>query len=288
LHRFFVECARSFWKAPFLFAEDLTPIEKQKNILQAESMCIEAVSGAVRSLLPVKNILRDYLDEDSEEEEVPVSKKKKVIEPESSSSEDEAPPKATLPFSATAEDEDLISETIESISEPAATATAVAAVAEPAPVQPAPVILEKLETPPEEPKETISNHEIKDIETKSSIINVEKAMNENPPHLMIDTEPSVHFTPYDTVYDENTPNVSEIRYNEKISIEDKPSSNWGIFDDDDDDEVPKLHIDSGGSSLGMEEIEDLDGPVIPTKNESVLDDDIDAPLGASLDFETIA
>ena len=62
LHRVFVECARSFWKAPFLFADDISMIERQKNVLQAETMCTEAVSGAVRSLLPVKNILRDYLD----------------------------------------------------------------------------------------------------------------------------------------------------------------------------------------------------------------------------------
>jgi hypothetical protein len=69
LHRIFVECARAFWKAPFLFSEELSPIEKQKNILQAEAMCTEALSSAVRSLLPIKSILQDYLEEDGESED---------------------------------------------------------------------------------------------------------------------------------------------------------------------------------------------------------------------------
>jgi hypothetical protein len=66
LHRVFTECARSFWKAPFLFSEEYSPVERQKNILQAETLCAEALSSAVRSLLPVKNILRDYLKEDDD------------------------------------------------------------------------------------------------------------------------------------------------------------------------------------------------------------------------------
>ena len=90
LHRVFTECARSFWKAPFLFADELTPIEKQKNVLQAEAMCTESLSGAVRSLLPVKSILRDYLNEDEEEEEEVVHKSKKEDEEEAKEDEEEA------------------------------------------------------------------------------------------------------------------------------------------------------------------------------------------------------
>jgi hypothetical protein len=67
LHRVFIECARSFWKSPYVFSDEFTPIEQQKNILQAEAMCTEALSGAVRSLLPVKSILKDYLEDEPEE-----------------------------------------------------------------------------------------------------------------------------------------------------------------------------------------------------------------------------
>ena len=64
IHRIFSECARSFWKAPYLFLDDEKPIEMQKNLLQAEALCNESIASAVRSLLPIKNILNEYLSED--------------------------------------------------------------------------------------------------------------------------------------------------------------------------------------------------------------------------------
>jgi len=64
LHRIFSECARSFWKIPYLFLDEQKPIEMQKNMLQAEVLCSEAINAAVRSLLPIKNILAEYLSDD--------------------------------------------------------------------------------------------------------------------------------------------------------------------------------------------------------------------------------
>jgi hypothetical protein len=294
LHRVFTECARCFWKAPFLFAEDLTAVEKQKNILQAESMCIDAVSSAVRSLLPVKNILRDYLDEDEEEQEElvakPVSKKKKpVVESDSDSdsdSEDEAPvapavPAPVAPFAAVAVEEPLVAE--EELE--------------------APVVIEKLETPPEAPKPTVSNHAVETAPVKAPVMiekmetspdaplaPVEPAESANPPKLLIETEPAVHFTPYDTVFDENTPGVSEIRYTEKVSVEDKPPSNWGLFDDDEEDEdVPRLNIGGASSGIDLNDVEDLDAPLRTTGVTGVTpEEDIDAPLTTTGDFEELA
>ena len=63
LHRIFTECARSFCKMPFLFLDD-TPIAQQKNLLQAEVLCSDAIAPAVRSLLPIKDILNEYLADD--------------------------------------------------------------------------------------------------------------------------------------------------------------------------------------------------------------------------------
>lgn len=309
LHRVFTECARCFWKAPFLFAEDLTAVEKQKNILQAESMCIEAVSSAVRSLLPVKNILRDYLDED-EEDEAPakVSSKKKAKAPESDSesssdssdTETDALPTEPValpagpakPFSATDVEEPLVAE--EELEAPA------------------PVVIEKLPTPPEAPKPTVSNHVVETAVVKAPLT-IEKVQTPapvpepapepapapvpepapepvlNPPKLLIETEPAVHFTPYDTVFDENKPGVSEIRYTEKVSVEDKPPSNWGLFDDEEEDDVPKLSIGGATEGLDLADIEDLDAPPRPSGVTAVTpEEDIDAPLGTTGDFEELA
>lgn len=303
LHRVFTECARSFWKAPFLFAENSSAIEKQKNILQAESMCVEAVSGAVRSLLPVKNILRDYLDESESEEEVVPKKKGKPTPEEESDSEDEtavAPEgvKHSLPFAAKDLVEEIESEPVpEPAPEPApepVPAPEPAPAPEPVPApEPAtaPVVIEKLETPPPPPLQTISNHEVKEVEMKEGLklekLETSPEVNADAPKLLIDTEPSVHFTPYDTVFDENTPGISEIRYSEKVSVEDKPPSNWGMFDDDDDDEAPRLSISGSGSAIMADDVEDLDGPTVPVVSAVTPEEDFDAPLGATADFESL-
>jgi SHS2 domain-containing protein len=66
LHRVLMESARSLWTNAFLFAET-NSIEKQKNLRQVEHLLQEAILQAIRGLLPVKSILREYLQEDDDE-----------------------------------------------------------------------------------------------------------------------------------------------------------------------------------------------------------------------------
>lgn len=84
LHRVLSECARSLWSSAFLFA-GANSIERQKNLRQVEHLIQEAVLQAIRGLLPVKSILREYLVEDEEEEEgekpVEAAKPSEVGEP---------------------------------------------------------------------------------------------------------------------------------------------------------------------------------------------------------------
>ncbi len=115
-------------------------------------------------------------------------------------------------------------------------------------------------------------------------------MNPDPPKLMIETEPSVHFTPYDTVFDETKPGISEIRYSEKVSVEDKPPSNWGMFDDDEEEDVPKLEfLDDAEVPLEGGDIEDLEKPAASTQQAAKQDDDDDheVPLAETGEFETL-
>ena len=67
IHRVFRESARYFWKTPFLFNDSGNVVERQKNVLQIEALATEAITTAVRSLLPVKQILQRYLEGDDEE-----------------------------------------------------------------------------------------------------------------------------------------------------------------------------------------------------------------------------
>ena len=68
VHRVFRESARSFWKSPFLFMDVGAVVDRQKNVLQIEALAAEAITTAVRGLLPVKQILQDYLEDDGQEE----------------------------------------------------------------------------------------------------------------------------------------------------------------------------------------------------------------------------
>ena len=96
------------------------------------------------------------------------------------------------------------------------------------------------------------------MEPKSTV-GIEKS-NET---VVIDTEPSVHFTPYDTVFDETTSAISEIRYTPKMD----KVANW--------DDAPKLTIGTTSSSLEMNDVVNLEA-------------DIDTPLTATSDFEVLA
>jgi hypothetical protein len=71
LHRVFKESARCFWKTPFLFMESGSVVERQKNFLQAEQLLTDAIGTAVRGMLPVKQILKDYMEEGEEVDDVP-------------------------------------------------------------------------------------------------------------------------------------------------------------------------------------------------------------------------
>jgi hypothetical protein len=98
LHRVLSDSARSLWTNAFLFA-DTNSIDKQKNLRQVAGLLQEAVLQAIRGLLPVKSILREYLHEDEEEEQEEVEKEVKKSEeetlitqiPESVSASEEAP-----------------------------------------------------------------------------------------------------------------------------------------------------------------------------------------------------
>lgn len=73
LHRTLTECARILWSNTYLFSPTAPSLERQRNLRQIETLLHDGVLQSIRSMLPVKNILREYLREeegdDSDEEE---------------------------------------------------------------------------------------------------------------------------------------------------------------------------------------------------------------------------
>ena len=314
LHRVFIECARSFWKAPYLFAQELTPVEKQKNILQAEQICTEALSGAVRSLLPVKSILRDYLDdgeedkdekeeekeekeEEEENEEVKEVKEVKVEEVKQVKVEEvkevkvEEVKEKHVPPTLVVEDV----KSVQIVETPKVIAEIKAADEPPKVVEPA--VVQKLDTNPEPPTIVPSSHQVRNVPVTAPVIKISKEGGamvggaEAPvapmaplptavapfvpvPNVMIDTEPSVHFTPYDTVFDETTQGISHIRYSPKD----------GDGDGNGYDAPPRLSFGTTANAIVADDAEDLE----PVSGPTPVIDDVDAPLGTTGDFEVLA
>ena len=91
LHRTLSESARILWSNAYLFSEQGTSIERQKNLRQVEQLLHQAVLQSIRGMLPVKSILREYLntDGDGEATEETTSEKKEEKDEEDEEDEDE-------------------------------------------------------------------------------------------------------------------------------------------------------------------------------------------------------
>ena len=142
-----------------------------------------------------------------------------------------------------------------------------------------PTVVQKLETNPEPPTIVPSAHQVTDVPVAAPVIKISKNDEDgknmiggaSTPNVMIDTEPSVHFTPYDTVFDETSQGISHIRYSPKDG------------DNDGYDHPPRLTFGSSANSIEKNDAEDLEpvavsAPVV----------DIDAPLGSTEDFEELS
>jgi len=92
LHRTLTECARHLWTNTFLFSSSYSPLERQKNMRQVEGLISEGVLQGVRTMLPVKSILKEYLSTEDTESEYETEEE----ESEEESGEEEEPVKNTV------------------------------------------------------------------------------------------------------------------------------------------------------------------------------------------------
>lgn len=224
LHRIFSECARSFWKIPYLFLDDTKPIEMQKNMLQAEALCSEAITSAVRSLLPIKNILAEYLSDDV------MNPEPTIEEGDGSKSPKRLPvEQAPVPVPVSAEplkeeeaEEEavandikkvVVAEVKESIPEAVTLEESIPEAVTLEESIPAPVILEE-STPKLDEIITLDDiapaqkQEVKDVAITKPLVG-----GSEPEEISIDTEPaSVTFSNYDHVFDERQEPVGSFKY----------------------------------------------------------------------------
>ena len=184
LHRTLRETGRLLWGNAFLFAEQGPSIERQKNMRQIETLIQEGIQQSIRSLLPVKSILREYLNDEGEDEET--DKK---------------------------EDEDLADTTDEPIVV-SSVATPAAEVPAPTPVS-APVVAitpEVVSVPEPLPEVMAPAPEVvvpTPVQTGGVVVTKEEAPMQAPT-FFVDTEHSVGFTNMDQIFSSEHPDENEI------------------------------------------------------------------------------
>lgn len=174
LHRTLADCARLIWSNVYLFTPTGTPVERQKNLNSVEGLLGEGILQSIRTMLPVKSILREYLHDDAEEEEtetVKIAEAEPVKEPEPE------PIKIAEPEPVKTPEPDKILE-----HEPVKTSEPVKAV-EPEPVQ----VPEPVKAP--EPLAVV------DLSSNTTPVQT----------IVVDTEPSVRFTNIDSVFHHSDP-----------------------------------------------------------------------------------
>ena len=61
IHKCYIECARQFYNAPYLFYHEIKPIERKRNQRDANEIIKQSIKEAIRKILPVQHILNQYL-----------------------------------------------------------------------------------------------------------------------------------------------------------------------------------------------------------------------------------
>jgi len=160
LHRTLSECSRVLWSSAYLFNEQIGAVDKQKNMEKINNLICECIIQAVRSMLPVKNILREYLTEEPD-----------TLKPEPAEAVEIAQP--AEPVDAAKPLEPVMSE------------KPLQPVMSEKPVEPVMPVELVVATQPEKPAE------------------LEKPVEPVKPteFIVADTEQSVHFAEYNTVFD---------------------------------------------------------------------------------------
>ncbi len=206
LFKVLCETSKLLWSSTYLFRDGIPGIEKQQNYRNIEQIINEGILQAVRSLVPVKSILRDFVNNDGvdaadEDEDDSDDEKEEETKEIPKPTEDIVVPRAvSIPETVP---ERILENTAEVIS-------------------PDVPLVEKIDVAPV----------IQEV-PKNEII---QPLQQTAPTIIIDDRPTVRFGEYNSVFDSDNPNNSDLIYESK--------------DEDEDDDVPALEIlDDQGAPL---------------------------------------
>lgn len=198
LHRTMTECARLLWSNTYLLIESGSSPERQRNLRQVEQLLQEGVLQSIRSMLPVKSILKEYLVDEgavAEDDANETSEAAQVSE-EDKAEEEETKVEETKAEETKVEEREEVQEKEEK---------EVAEVAE-----------KEVTAPPPSPATTPV---ISTVEVRVDLSGNEIKDQTKPPTIDIDTEPSVSFTKFNTVFHYDPEKNVEANVEEKLEFD---------------------------------------------------------------------
>lgn len=248
LFKVLCETSKLLWSSTYLFREGISSIEKQQNYRAIESLLNEGILQAVRNLVPVKTILKDFMnldnsdtveeDSDDESHSDKTTSTLKTSESNADHQTDELDTKSTsneTTFKQMEEEpknENHDSPNIESIPE-------------------SNPIMEAVQSIIDIPTTTAPVNEI--IIPSSEMSNPHN-VKETPQMIIIDEKPSVRFGQFDAIFNLDHPSESDMIYEPK----------------DGEDYIPDLEIiDESGTDLS----EGIDFDDLSNTAENIGDDE---------------
>ena len=182
LFKVMCETSTLLWSSTYLFRDGIPAIEKQQNYRTIEGILNEGILAAVRSLVPVKSILKDFVNQD-------------VTGAEEDSDEEEEKPKEVVKE---VEKETVKEPVKEELHVPVAISPDIPLALPPAPIEP--------------PTPSLTSMIASSI---SSLIQEKPEQSPAPPVIVIEDKPTVRFGQFDAMFDSEDPQRSDMIFDPK-------------------------------------------------------------------------
>lgn len=229
LFKVLCETSKLLWSSTYLFRDGISSIEKQQNYRTIETLLNEGILQAVRNLVPVKTILKDFMNfdnsdvaEDDSDDESHSDKTDSTIKPAESNEDqptDEIDMKSSL-------NESTLKQTEEESKKENHDSPSIESVPESKP------IVDLVQSVNDIPTSSTSLNEI--VLPTPEITPSQNTSEGTPQMIIIDEKPSVRFGQFDAIFNLDHPSESDMIYEPK----------------DGEDHIPDLEIiDESGIDL---------------------------------------
>jgi hypothetical protein len=228
LFKVLCETSKLLWGSTYLFRDGIPGIERQQNYRNIEQIINEGILQAVRSLVPVKSILKDFVNNDATG----------GADDDSDSDDDEKEEETKVPEEISIPQPVIIQEPI----------------VPDVPITETPIL--------KKPINEIQTNEVQTNEVQTNEVQIKEPIQQQSPQtIIIDDKPTVRFGEFDAVFDSDNPQDSDMVYEPKDDEDDVPALEildeqgtplYEGLDFDDLEEVPAAPED-----LGLGDYEDL-------------------------------